>query len=186
MHMRQQNRANIARRHAGRRQVAEQPAVGGRQRSPRPGIDENRGLLRTHKEGVDAYPADGPESVDQYRARPVDVHVLQQFQISVVISVAYSGNDDIADPSVIDAGNLLRRKRTHGRFNSTWKLICFHKCNGGSCRSQRGRHVMTACSEGNKTSRNCRPRPRRTTPTLIRSSAEAEVASRSCCWSRWY
>jgi hypothetical protein len=88
MHMRQQNRTNILCPHPRRREIADEPAIGRPQRSPCSGIDEHRAFLRMHKERVDADPANGPESTNQNRAGLVDIHVLQQIQISVDAPVA--------------------------------------------------------------------------------------------------
>src|SRR5665647_3709834 len=66
-----------------------------------------------NQEGVDVGSACRPERVAQQLMRLFQIDIAHHVEVAVEIAVADGGDDDIADPAVIDAGNLLCGLRGH-------------------------------------------------------------------------
>ncbi len=94
-------------------EVALNEAGRGRHVVARSGVDDRGAPLRMDQEGVDAGSPRRPERVRQDLARLVEIDIAHHIEGAVEIAVADGGDDDIADPAVIDAGNLRCRLRLH-------------------------------------------------------------------------
>src|ERR1700692_4705954 len=67
-----------------------------------------------NQEGVDAGAPRRPERILQDLPRLFEIDIAHHIERAVEIAVADGGDDDVADPAMIDAGNLLRGLLVHG------------------------------------------------------------------------
>src|SRR5215216_6648017 len=78
------------------------------------------------QEGVDAGSPRRAERIGQNLTRLFDIDIAHHLEGAVEIAVADGGDDDIADPAMIDAGNLRCWLRIHmGRPWSCWGIVRF-------------------------------------------------------------
>src|SRR5579859_234289 len=65
------------------------------------------------QERVDAGPTCRAKRLAQNRMRLVEIDVAHHFEIAVEVAIADGGDDDVADPAMINAGDLLRGLGRH-------------------------------------------------------------------------
>jgi hypothetical protein len=109
----------------GRREVALNEAGAGLEIIARSGVDDREAPFGMDQEGIDAGAPRRPECVMQDLPRLFEIDIAHDVKRAVEIAVADGGDDDIADPAVIDAGNLLCGLRIH------MKRPCCHCGVGG-------------------------------------------------------